>query len=374
MAFQNLRNILRLTIKELRAIRGDRVMILLMVYVFTIATWLVSDAANTDIRNLSVAVVDEDRSQLSGRLVGAIREPLFTPPELLSAAEAEAAQNAGRKVLVVSIPPGFERHLRRGDGASLMILIDATAVSQAGNGASFLNRLLLDEIAAYLRPGEPASALVSVEIRNRFNENLDGTWFTAVMQLMNSVTILTLILAGSSMIREREHGTIEHVLVMPVHPHEIVFSKVLATTAVILMASVLSLVFVIKGAMGVPIDGSLLLYSAGAALYVVAVASLGLLLASFTHNMGQFGLLVLPVIIVMFQLSGGITPLESMPVWLQITMRLISPSPHFVSFAQSVLYRGAGVELVVGEMVAMAAMSGVALTVVLRRFRRVLSA
>ncbi|SNS91900.1 ABC-2 type transport system permease protein [[Luteovulum] sphaeroides subsp. megalophilum] len=373
MGGQSLKNILRLTIKELRAIRGDRVMIVLMIYVFTVATWLVAGAADTDIKNLSVAVVDEDRSQLSDRLAGAIRAPLFTPPELLTAAEAEAAQNAGRQVLVVSIPPDFERSLRRGDPATLLILIDATAVAQAGNGASFLRQLLLDEIQSYLAPGAPAAALVAVETRNRFNENLTGSWFTAVMQLMNSVTILTLILSGSSMIREREHGTIEHVLVMPVRPHEIVFSKVLATGAVILLASVLSLAFVIEGAMGVPIEGSLALYAGGAALYVVAVASLGLMLASFTQNMGQFGLLVLPVIIVMFMLSGGITPLESMPGWLQVVMRLISPSPHFVAFAQSVLYRGAGLSLVVWEMAAMAAMSVVALAIVLARFRRVLA-
>ncbi|MEL5877176.1 ABC transporter permease [Cereibacter sphaeroides] len=373
MGGQSLKNILRLTVKELRAIRGDRVMIVLMIYVFTVATWLVAGAADTDIKNLSVAVVDEDRSQLSDRLAGAIRAPLFTPPELLTAAEAEAAQNAGRQVLVVSIPPDFERSLRRGDPATLLILIDATAVAQAGNGASFLRQLLLEEIQSYLAPGAPAAALVAVETRNRFNENLTGSWFTAVMQLMNSVTILTLILSGSSMIREREHGTIEHVLVMPVRPHEIVFSKVLATGAVILVASVLSLAFVIEGAMGVPIEGSLALYAGGAALYVVAVASLGLMLASFTQNMGQFGLLVLPVIIVMFMLSGGITPLESMPGWLQVVMRLISPSPHFVAFAQSVLYRGAGLSLVVWEMAAMAAMSVVALAIVLARFRRVLA-
>ncbi|MGC9447493.1 ABC transporter permease [Cereibacter johrii] len=373
MGGQSLKNILRLMVKELRAIRGDRVMIALMIYVFTIATWLVAGAADTDIKNLSVAVVDEDRSQLSDRLAGAIRAPLFTPPERLTAAEAEAAQNAGRQVLVVSIPPGFERSLRRGDPATLLILIDATAVAQAGNGASFLRQLLLDEIQGYLAPGAPAAALVAVEVRNRFNENLTGSWFTAVMQLMNSVTILTLILSGSSMIREREHGTIEHVLVMPVRPHEIVFSKVLATGAVILVASVLNLAFVIEGAMGVPIEGSLALYAGGAALYVVAVASLGLMLASFTQNMGQFGLLVLPVIIVMFMLSGGITPLESMPGWLQVVMRLVSPSPHFVAFAQSVLYRGAGLSLVVWEMAAMAAMSVVALAIVLARFRKVLA-
>ncbi len=109
------------------------------------------------------------------------------------------------------------------------------------------------------------------------------------MQLMNNVTILMLILSGSSLIREREHGTIEHVLVMPVRPHEIVISKIAATGLVILVASVASLVIVVQGAMGVPVAGSLGLYVFGAAIYVVAIGSLGLMLASFTTTWGSSG-------------------------------------------------------------------------------------
>ncbi|WP_026381445.1 ABC transporter permease [Afifella pfennigii] len=370
---QTLRNIGRLTVKELRALRRDKVMLALMVYVFTAAIWLVANAVTTEVRDLSVAVVDEDRSPLSHRLTDAIQPPLFDPPVLLSPTQAAEAQSQGAYVLVVSIPPDFERDLRAGRTASLMILVDATAVAQAGNGAAFLSRLLNEEIAAYMAPGESAAAPVDVVFRARFNPNLQASWFTAVMQLMNNVTILTLILAGSSMIREREHGTIEHVLVMPVRPYEVVVSKILATGAVIIAASALSLVFVVQGLIGVPVTGSLWLYLLGAGIYVIAVASIGLLLASFTSNMGQFGLLVIPVIIVMFLLSGGMTPLESMPDWLRTMMRIISPSPHFVAFAQAVLYRGSGLHLVAGSLVAMALMAAVALTVVLARFRKVLA-
>jgi len=370
---RSLRNILWLTGKELRAIRGDRVMLVLIAYVFTVAVWLVSDAAKTEVNDLSVAVVDEDHSPLSARLIDAIQPPLYATPALLTPSEAEAAQKNGERVLVLSIPPDFERDLRAGRDATLMLLVDATAVAQAGNGATFLQEILAQEIRGYLAPGTETAQLVNVVFRNRFNPNLSTRWFTAVMQLMNNVTILMLILSGASMIREREHGTIEHVLVMPVRPHEIVFSKILASGAVILTASLGSLIFVVQGLMGVPVAGSVPLYACGAALYVVAVASLGLLLASFTRNMGQFGLLVIPVIVLMILLSGGMTPLESMPVWLQYLMRTISPAPHFVIFAQAVLYRGAGLALVAGEMAIIAAMSAVAVTIVLMRFRKVLA-
>ncbi|SOB93730.1 ABC transporter permease [Rhodobacter maris] len=370
---RSLRNIGNLTLKELRAIRGDAVMLVLIAYVFTAAVWLVSQAGSTEVRDLTVAVVDDDRSQLSARLIDAIRPPLFRAPDLLTPEAAQRAQIAGKEVLVVSIPPDLEKDLRAGRGGAVMVLVDATAVAFAGNGTSYVTQALAEAASDYLAPGTGAESPLNVVVRNRFNPNLSATWFTAVMQIINNVTILMLILSGASLLRERERGTIEHVLVMPVHPHEVVLSKVFANGGVILIASVLSLVFVVEGAMGVPIAGSLPLYVAGAAIYVVAVASLGLMMASYTRNMGQYGLLVIPVMILMLLLSGGITPMESMPQWLQILMRTVSPTPHFVAFAQAVLYRGAGLWLVVAELAAMAAMAAVALALVLRRFRKLLS-
>jgi len=369
---RSLRNILWLTGKELRAIRGDKVMLILIVYVFTLAVWLVSDAAKTEVDHLAVAVVDEDRSQLSAQVADAIQPPLFAPPVQLSPDAAATAQRQGDYVLVLTIPPRFERDLHAGREVTLQILVDATAVAQAGSGATFLRQTIAQELAA-LNPGAKSADLVRVVFRNAFNPNLNSSWFTAVMQLMNNVTILMLILSGASMIREREHGTIEHVLVMPVRPHEIVASKILASGGVILSASLLSLVFVVQIGMGVPIAGSLGLYAAGAAIYVVAVASLGLLLASFTRTMGQFGLLVIPVMVLMILLSGGMTPLESMPHWLQLTLRSVSPATHFVIFAQAVLYRGAGLDLVWGEMATVAGMAAVAVFIVLIRFRKILA-
>ena len=371
---RSLANTLRLTGKELRAIRGDLVMVALIIYVFTVATYLVADAVSTEIRNLSVAVIDEDQSILSQRLTDAIQPPLFNSPVPVSPTEAEKALIAGKYVLVVALPPNLERDLRLGKSPTISILVDATAVAHAGNGASYMQQLLTTEISRFVSPENSGSSLVNVVFRNRFNPNLTSKWFSAVMQLMNSITIITLILSGASLIREREHGTIEHVLVMPVRPHEIVLSKILANGVVILAAATFSLEVVVRWMLGVPIAGSTLLFVGGTAIYIVAMASIGLLLSTFTHNMGQFGLLIIPVMIVMILLSGGMTPLESMPLWLQLVMKTVSPSPHFVSFAQSVLYRGSGLSLVAGQLLIMAVMSAVALAITLLRFRKVLSA
>jgi ABC-2 type transport system permease protein len=158
---------------------------------------------------------------------------------------------------------------------------------------------------------------------------------------------------------------------MPVRPYEIVFSKLLATGGTVLVSSLLSLIIVIEGVMGIPVTGALWLYVLGAAIYTISIASIGLLLASFTHTMGQFGLLMIPAIIIFHLLSGSMTPMESMPDWLQLLMKLISPSPHFVNFTQSVLYRDSGIVLVSDQLAAMTVMSVIALTIVILRFRRV---
>ncbi len=370
---QRIANTLRLTAKELRAIIRDVVMLVLIAYVFTVSTYMVAGAISTEVDHLAVAVIDEDQSVLSKRLTDAIQPPLFKSPDLIAADQALQAQKDGKYILVVDFPPDMQRDLMAGRSATINLNVDATAVAHAGNGAAFMQQMLGQEITRFFSPNAADSDLIDVVFRSFYNPNLTSKWFTAVMQLMNSITILTLILSGASLIREREHGTIEHVLVMPVRPPEIVVSKIAANGLVILIAAVFSLFVVVRWLLGVPVNGSVTLFVLGTAIYVVALASLGLLLATFTRNMGQYGLLVIPVIVVMILLSGGITPMESMPAFLRGLMKLISPAPHFVAFTQSVLYRGSGLDLVWPQMAAMAAMACFTFTVTLIRFRKVLA-
>ena len=245
--------------------------------------------------------------------------------------------------------------------------IDATAMSQAGNGASFIQTILLNEVASAF-PAKMKTSPLAVVVRAKFNPNLESVWFTSVMQVINNITILSLILSGAALIREREHGTIEHLLVMPVKPFEIMLSKIWANGLVIVIAATLCLVIVVERLLGVTVNGSVPLFVGIAVLYLFSVTSLGILIATFTTSMAQFGLLVMPVMIVMMLLSGSMTPTESMPGWLQDIM-LISPSTHFVALAQAVLYRGAGLDLVWGRMLILFGIGCCFFALSLARFR-----
>lgn len=370
---RHLANIYRLVIKELRSIRSDPIMLLLVVYAFSIAVYTVSTGASTEARDLTVGIVDEDRSALSRQILHALNPPLFKRVVAIGADEIDTEMDHGRLVFVLEIPPRFQADLLSGRQPSLQLNVDATAMTQAGNGAVYIQSIIRQEIANFFAGREAAaSAPVNVVVRAKFNPNLNASWFTAVMQVINNVTMLTVILTGAALIREREQGTVEHLLVMPVVPSEIMLAKMVANALLILVAAGLSLALVVQWLLQVPIQGSIPLFLGGAALYAVTVAALGIMLGTLATSMGQFGLLAIPILVIMQLLSGSSTPIESMPVWLRYVMQIISPTPHFVAFAQAVLYRGAGLSIVWPELFALVAIGSVYFGFALGRFRRVI--
>lgn len=366
-------NIARLGMKELASLARDPVMIALIVYSFTFAVYTVASGVQTEVKNASVAIVDGDGSAFSRRIADAIQPPYFQAPERIDRRDVDAALDRGAVTFVLDLPPRLEADLLAGRQPKIGLYVDATAMTQAGVGSGYLQSIITSEARAFLsRQGRldplPASAVVRVY----FNQNLESHRFNAVMQVMQSITILALILVGAAVMRERERGTIEHLLVMPVSGMEIALSKIWANGLVVLVAAGLSLVFVVRLLLQVPIVGSLPLFLLGTAVYLFAVTALGILLATTVGSMPQFGLISIPVFVVMNLLSGTTTPQEAMPDWLRLAMQ-VSPSTHFVGLSQAILYRGAGLETVWSHMLSMAALGLVFLLVALTRFRAMLA-
>jgi ABC-2 type transport system permease protein len=364
-------NIFRLVIKELRSIRSDPTMLILVVYAFSISVNTVATGAVTEATNLSVGIADEDGSELSRQIAEGLVRPTFQPAVQIRASDAK--MNNGELLFVVEIPPNFQANVLAQRKTETQINVDATAVAQAGNGANYLKTAISNEVQKFMNArGIAGGSPINLVVRADFNPNLKTAWFSAMTQVINQITLLTVILTGAALIREREQGTVEHLLVMPVVPAEIMLAKMFANGLVILVAAMLSLQFVVHWWIGAPIAGSIFLFLLGAALYALVVAALGILLGTLSTTMGQFGLLAIPVLIVTQLLSGSSTPMETMPVWLQYVMRTISPTPHFVSFAQAVLFRGADITLVWRPLIAMLIIGSVYFFFALSRFRRVI--
>lgn len=340
---KSLLNILWLGFKELRSLASDLVMVLFVVYAFTGAIYVQATGTSSEVHNGSIAFVDEDHSALSKELMNAFYPPLFKLPEIIEANEVETAMDQGRFMFVVVIPPMFEHDLRAGRHPDVQLNIDATAMQQAGIGANYIRNIVNQRVATFLaRSDVEATGPINLVVRKIFNPNGITSWFTSVVAIINQITLLTVVLTGAAVIREREHGTLEHLLVMPLSSFEIAMAKVWANGLVIFVATAFSLFLVVETALQVPFAGSIVLWFFGVLLYLFFTTALGIFLGTISRSMAQFALLIIMVVVVMQLLSGGNTPVESQPEWLQY-FTFFLPSRHFVSFSQVIIYRGGGI-------------------------------
>jgi ABC-2 type transport system permease protein len=367
-------NVLHLGIKELRSLARDPIMLGLIVYAFTLSIYAAATAMPESLNRAPIAIVDEDRSPVAARIIGAFYPPYFLPPEIITPAEMDARMDAGLDTFALDIPPDFQRDLLAGRTPTIQLNVDATRVSQAFTGSGYIQTIVGDEVRAFVeRYRAPATQPVDLALRVRFNQELNKSWFGAVIQVINNVTLLAIVLTGAALIREREHGTIEHLLAMPVTPFEIMTGKVWAMALVVLASCAFSLIVVVQGLLAVPIGGSIALFLAGAALHLFATTSMGIFLATVARSMPQFGLLLMLVLLPLQMLSGGTTPRESMPELVQLVM-LAAPTTHFVMLAQAILYRGAGLAVVWPQFIALAVIGAALFAYALARFRRTIDA
>jgi ABC-2 type transport system permease protein len=366
-------NVFRLGRKELVSLARDKVLVIFIIYSFSFSIYSIATGIKTDVANAPLAIVDSDRSALSARLRDGFLKPYFRRPELIDRADVDRLMDRSAYTFVLDIPPNFEADVLRARPPRVQLNVDATAMTQAGIGSSYIQSIVQQEVQAHLQSRRIETQMpVTAISRAYFNPNLDGIRFHSVMAVVENVTMLAILVVGAAVIREREHGTIEHLLVMPIRASEIAAAKIWATSAVILVASGLSLAFVVEQLLKVPIAGSIPLFLTGTAVYLFAVTSLGILLATVANTMPQFSLLAIPVFLILNMLSGAASPIEGMPEPLQVAIQ-VSPTMHYIKLAQSVLYRAAGFDAVWPHFASLAALGGLFLAVALARFRRMLA-
>lgn len=367
-----LTHVLNLGIKEMRGLARDPVLLFLMIYSFSLSIYTAATAMPETLNRAAIAVVDEDRSAVSSRIITSLYPPFFVSPQVITHSEMDARMDAGLDTFALDIPPNFQRDLLAGKSPTIQLNVDATRAAQAFTGGGYVQAIVSAEVDEYLnRHRGQSSVPVELALRARFNPELNKGWFGAISEVISSIAMLSIVLTGAALIREREHGTIEHLLVMPVTPLEIMVSKVWSMGFVVLIASSLSILVVIQGLLSVPIAGSLILFMAGTALMLFATTSLGIFLGTVAGSMPQFGLLIMLVLLPLEMLSGAMTPLESMPYVIQNLM-LAAPTTHFVMLAQAILFRGAGLNVVWPQLLGLLLIGAVLFTLALSRFRQFL--
>mgnify|MGYP001160581857 FL=1 len=366
-------NIIQLGLKELRSLWHEKILAFFILASFSIMIYSAATAQSRELHNAPIGIVDEDQSPLSARIISAFYGPYFKQPRLISMDEIDPGLDAGDYTFVLDIPPEFQRDVLAGKHPALQVNIDATRMTQAFIGANYIQNIVTGEIAEVVQRHRTGAVLpITLATHVKFNPNLNGIWFGGVMEIISQVTMLSIILTGAALIREREHGTLEHLLVMPLIPFEVMAAKVWANGLVVLVCTALSLRLVVQGALGVPIVGSTPLFLFGTMLHLFSTTSMGILMATVARSMPQFGLLMIIVVLPLQMLSGGITPRESMPEIVQNIM-LAAPTTHFTALAQAILYRGAGVDVVWPQLTAIMGIGTVFFVGALLRFRASLS-
>ena len=237
-------NVFWLGTKELHAFSHDFVLVALVIWAFSLSIISIARSNLQELHDEAIGIADEDQSELSRRISHAFLQPYFKAPRPISEHEIEPLMNTGELTFAIDIPINFQRDLQGRRDARIQIYVDATAMMQAGIGAGYAQQIITREIESFLSRSEAvAPEPVGLDVRIAFNPNLTSAWFMSVMGLINNVTMLAIILAGAAIVREREHGTMDHLLVMPLTPFEIAISKIWSNGLVIVVAVASSLAF-----------------------------------------------------------------------------------------------------------------------------------
>jgi ABC-2 type transport system permease protein len=372
-----LRQLLVLIGKELRQLVRNRILFGFTVYIFSLHIVITTLGASDDLRRASTVVRDGDRSAASRELVQRLRPPYFTVTgEVSSAQEGARALDEGTARVFVDIPEDFSERLGRSDDqASVQVLIDTSKASLGYLASSYVSRIAgglgADVAAARLARAGIAEPPPRIESRERtwYNVALDLRSSFALQSLIMMMSVACVMLPATAAVREKERGTIEQLLVSPVSPLQIMWSKIGAMVLVTLTGTALAVYGVLEPIFDVPMRGSAPLFFAMVALYAFALAGLGLVLATLARSSGQVGLLVILTVLPMIFLSGTATPIEGMPRAMQWAIEAL-PLYHFVHITYGIAFRGEGIGSLWPQALAVAAIGSVFFVLGLWRFRK----
>ena len=375
MTFQEtgeyLRQLAMLSYKEFLQFFRDPVLVLFLLYAFTLSIMAASTVVSTQLRNATTVAIDHDRTRTSRELLYGFREPYFrVEGRMLPDREAIRQLDGGHAMVVLDVPEGFQDALRRQRTTDVQMLVDASNSHVAFMSSSYGERIVQRFLDRQNQP-EPMPNMPRVELRQRFwfNPNLRDEPFRALEQIARMSLLFSMLLPASAMARERERGTIQQLLVSPLTPVQILLSKVLPMTCIVLAATTVALFVIVRGVLGIALHGNVVAYLALSAVFAVNASGIGLLIATFSRNLAQVGFLSLLVMPPMNLFAGTITPLESMPALLRPVM-LLSPMYHYLNVSFGLLLEGASPATLWHSILALLAIGAGVFALGAWRFRR----
>jgi ABC-2 type transport system permease protein len=271
----------------------------------------------------------------------------------------------------VVIPPDLERDVKSKHEASVQIMLDGVDANSAGIASGYISQIMGAFNRELVSGTQVDNELVSPQISFAYNPGLISSWFFVPGVMALVLNLVSTLVSTSTVVREKDSGTLEQLLMTPVNSFQILAAKVIPLS-MLLMITVLIAMIVAKVIFHVPFRGSILLFFVVSFLAIIVGISIGISLAAFAQNQRQALLTSFFVNLPVIQLSGAIAPLESMPPacrWIS----LLDPLRYYVSCTRAILLKGAGIEVIWPDVLALAIFAAVLLTLSSRRFRQQLN-
>jgi ABC-2 type transport system permease protein len=362
--------------KEFAQLLRDVPILLVLLWAFGGAIYLHGHATSTEIHNYPVVILDLSRSAASRELIARLHAPYFKIVGHVDSDRALVdALDLARASFGIVIPTSFERDVVAGRG-TFQVISDGTLATSATIAVAHLSTITAEYNQFLVARGAIASGgsvaripTVDARVRVAYNPNQTSAWFSSILELLNMTTMVSMLLTAAAVVREKERGTLEQLLVTPLRPAELFAAKIVPTLVLVLLLSFLSLTTIIRGAFGTPVRGSLSLFYLVTALYVFAVANLGIAMAVIVRNIAQAMMLLILILFPMLFLSGARFPPETMEPWLRY-LSLISPMRYYIDFGYQVLFKGNGLAYVWPDVVGMCVIGILTFTFSVVRFRR----
>jgi len=365
-----------LTGKELLQLARDTMLVLVVLYLFTLDI-MMAGGVKMDLNKANVVVHDMDHSLASRELIYRFQQPYFQlKGEILDQKEGIRMLDQGKVLMVLDIPPRFQQNFLQGTPTEVQVQVDTGNTILGLLGASYSGQIIGQyAFEAALRhmglTGEKLNSIPMVIDRHRvwYNPNQKDSWFMAISELLTVITVLAMMLPAAAAVREKERGTIEQLLVSPLSPTQIMLSKVIAMVLVILLGTTLSLAFVIKGIFHLPVKGSLSLFFAVTALYTFVMSGIGLFISTISRNLAQAIMMMIMIMMPIILLSGAWTPPEAMPAGIRQAM-YFSPLYYYIEISYGILLKGAGIGILWESFLGLSLLGGLIFAFGVWRFRR----
>lgn len=369
------RRVLALMRKEFIQLFRDKMILIILGYAFFIDPIAVGVALTFELKHIPMAIYDQDRTARSRELIAHFDEARNF--ELLymleSQEELDRRLTRGEALLALVIPPDFAHQVQRGRG-KVQLLVDGSnsnaallALNYASGIITEYSRRISVETIPSLPPGMTSAPTIQNDVRIWYNPNALSDWFMPLSELFGIIMMVAVLLPAAAIVREKEAGTIEQLLVAPIRPRELIAAKLLPMFVVIMLGLVVSL-FWVRGFFGIPMVGRLELFVALSALFLLSCFGLGLFISLVSRNLQQALIGTFFVLFPLMFLSGMMVPIHSMPIWLQY-LSYLSPLRYYLEIAFWITLKGVGLSVLWPQVVVLSVMGVVLLVVSAKRLR-----